>query len=126
MKDRTITPEAYLALQLAAMTWQEWQNAVIECMRKNGFRTGHFRAVRIQRADGTVYYETPVQADGKGFPDAIGLRDTRIVVAECKTGGGRVTPEQQTWLTAWHAAGAEVFIWHADLETWKEIQEVLR
>jgi hypothetical protein len=41
-------------------------------------------------------------AVGGGFPDlVVGCTWGEIVVVECKSPGGRLTPEQRTWHFAW-------------------------
>jgi hypothetical protein len=59
----------------------------------------------------------------EGFPDWVGLRDERMVVAELKTETGRVSAAQTRWLEAFAAVGAEVYIWRPS--DWPEVQNVL-
>lgn len=102
---------------------EEFQRAVIAYAKLHGWRVAHFRAVRVQRKNGSVYYETPVAGDGAGFPDLILLRDGDIVVAELKSHRGVVRPNQLPWLDAWHRVGAYVYLWRPD--SWAEIEAVL-
>lgn len=90
----------------------EFQEQVIGLARANGWRVAHFRAVRVQRKNGQVYHETPVAADGAGFPDLILVRRGRLIVAELKVGANTTTAEQDAWLAAFKAAGAETYVWY--------------
>lgn len=105
-------------------SWTEaqFQAAVIEMAHAFGWRVAHFRTVAVHRKDGSVYYATPVQADGEGFPDLELVRD-RVVHAELKSARGRVSIEQEGWHFALVDAGAEAYIWRPrDLD---EIERVL-
>ena len=77
-------------------TEEEFQCAVIDYAHFNGWKVAHFR--KAMRKDGS--YVTPVQADGKGFPDLLMVRQGRIVVAELKSMGRKPTLEQRAWLEA--------------------------
>ena len=91
---------------------QDFMNQVIELAHYLGWRVVHFRSVKVQRKDGSVFYQTPVQADGAGFPDVVMIRGERIIVAELKTEKGKVTAKQEEWLDAFRATGrVEVFLW---------------
>jgi hypothetical protein len=106
------------------MKESEWQQQIIDLMHTYGWRVGHFRNVRVQRADGTVYHCTPVQADGAGFPDLVALRDEREIVVEAKMPGNKPTDTQEEWLDAFRNAGAEVYIWFP--KDWEEAVKVLQ
>lgn len=102
----------------------DFQAQVIELARHYRWRCAHFRGVRVQRKDGSVYYQTPVQAQGKGFPDLVLLKGARLLVAELKIPPNTVTPEQAEWLDAFRAVpGAMVCTWTpAD---WLAIERIL-
>lgn len=103
----------------------EFQKAVIELARLRGWLCAHFRAVPVRDKSGRVYHQTPVDADGAGFPDLILLRRERMIAAELKCGSNKPSPEQEKWLSAFHAAAfVEVFVWHPDL--WQQIEKELR
>lgn len=60
-----------------------------------------------------------------GWPDLALCRPPRMVYAELKTDDGKVTPEQDAWLTDLASCPPnEVFVWRpAD---WDEVAEVLK
>lgn len=99
-------------------TEQMLTNYVIELCRELGWLVVHFRPARTEKG-----WVTPVQGDGKGWPDICALKGGRIVVAELKAGRGKTTPEQEMWLDAWRTAGAEVYVWRTGDE--EAIAEVL-
>lgn len=59
----------------------------------------------------------------KGFPDVTMIKDGRIIFAELKRVGGKLTPDQQRWLDALQGAGAEAYVWTPD--SWDEIVATL-
>lgn len=75
------------------MTEQQLQRAVIELARLLGWRVAHFRAA--QTVNG---WRTPVEGDGKGFPDLVLARAGRVIFAELKGAKGKLSPEQEAWL----------------------------
>jgi hypothetical protein len=108
------TPAEVLAAQ---MPERDLQDAVIKLGRLYGWRTAHFRPAMTKYG-----WRTPVQGDGKGFPDTILVRGDRFIVAELKAERGTVAPEQQAWLDDWRQVGAEVYVWRpSDLATVAEI-----
>lgn len=109
----------------AKVSERAFQTDVIELAQTYCWRVAHFRAVRVQRKNGDVYYETPVAADGKGFPDLILVRQDRLIAAELKVPPNKPTPEQIAWLGAFGAIqGCLTAVWYpADLP---EIEKTLR
>lgn len=105
------------------LTESKWQARVISQAHAYGWRVAHFRRVRVQRKNGATYYETPVAADGKGFPDLILVRGGRCVAAELKVGRNTTTPEQREWLAAFAVAGIESYVWRPEDQT--QVEEVL-
>lgn len=69
----------------------------------------HFRTVRVQKASGEIYYQTPIQADGKGFPDDVLVRE-RVIFVELKSNTGRLSQEQKLWKEAIERAGYEYHV----------------
>ncbi len=91
---------------------------VLDLAKLLGWRSFHCRPARTAKG-----WRTPVQGDGKGFPDLILLKEgQQVIVAELKV-KGKLTSEQKAWMDAWKAAGARGFIWYP--EQWLSIQAVL-
>lgn len=93
------------------MSEAQLQSSIIELARWLGWRVAHFRTVAVKRGD-RVRYETPVQADGKGFPDLVLAHPKRgVIFAELKSETGRLEPEQDVWIAVLQDAGAHVAVW---------------
>jgi hypothetical protein len=89
----------------------DWQTDCIRLAHIFGWKVAHFRPARTSQG-----WRTPVQADGKGFPDLVLVRE-RVIFAELKADSGKLSDDQQRWLDWLHAAGAEVHVWRPrDLE----------
>lgn len=101
-----------------------FQKAVTQFARLHGWRVASFRAGRVMRG-GVEKYETPVGADGRGWPDLVCIHEKRklIIVCELKAGRNKPTPEQTRWLLAFEAAGVPAYIWCE--RDWDEIETVL-
>jgi hypothetical protein len=92
----------------------------------------HFPFVRVLTPDGRIRWMTPVQADGKGFPDIIMVRGGRssedaagrIIIAELKVKGGELSDEQAVWLALFRGAGIEAYVWFS--WEWDVIESILR
>jgi hypothetical protein len=107
----------------ASLPEKDFTLAVIALAQSLKWTVAHFRTAKITRKDGTVYYETPVQADGAGFPDLVMVRGSRIVWMELKSHRGKVSEEQKVWLGRLRGATEDVYVFRpADM---KRIQEVL-
>lgn len=91
------------------MTGKELQAAVVDLARTLGWLVAHFASVPVKRG-GHVIWMTPVQADGKGFPDLLLLRERQLFV-EIKGDGDRLRPEQRRWLDAAAIAGEQAVVW---------------
>lgn len=72
-----------------------WQRQVVEMAHHLGWRTYHTFDSRRSSA---------------GFPDLVLVRE-RVIYAELKAEGGRLTISQREWLTALETAGAEAYVW---------------
>jgi len=76
---------------------------------------GTFQAqlVRQARAWGwRCFHDTVAWRSDAGWPDLVMVRRGRLVVAELKKMGGKLTPSQREWLMAWWESGkAEVYVW---------------
>ncbi len=96
----------------------DFQKQVIQLARLYRWKVAHFRAAMNKRG----MWQTPVQADGAGFPDLLMVRD-RVIAAELKSEKGKTSPEQDAWLAQFRAAGIETYVWRpAD---WDELVRVL-
>jgi hypothetical protein len=99
---------------------REFQRAVIEYARMMGWRVHHTRPALTQRGR----WLTPVQGD-VGFPDLVLCRPPRLILAELKRLGGKVSPQQREWLEALQACdGVECYVWNPD--DWEAIVRTLR
>lgn len=115
----------YLMAKLPATGISEaaFQEQVIDLAHELGWRVAHFRRVRVLRKDGTFYHQTPVAADGAGFPDLLLTRLERIAVIELKVGRNKPTDEQLAWLAAFNVAGVPNKVFRPD--DWPQIVEFL-
>lgn len=121
-------PRALVAVEntdLPGITEKQFQQQVIDFARLHGWAVAHFRRVRVQRKDGSVYYETPAAADGAGWPDlALCHRKAgRLIFAELKVGRNQPTPEQAAWIALFRLGDHEAYVWRP--EQWPEIERVL-
>ena len=120
----TMTTAAFREEQTRTMSEAEFQDTVILLAKGYGWKVAHFRGVRVQRANGSTYYQTPVQADGAGFPDLVLVRGNRLVFSELKRENGKPTPAQEDWISALDLAQAAVYVWRPrDLDA---IHQVLK
>ena len=103
---------------LPKLTEAEFQRQVLAYAKLRGWRTAHFRPAMTRSGR----WVTAVQGDGAGFPDTVLVRD-RVVYAELKVKGGKLTPSQVAWLKALQSAGAEAYLWFPG--DWPEIERVL-
>ena len=93
----------------AGCTERQLQDWLIDVARWLGWRAVHFRPARVV-IKGRESWRTAVQGDGKGFPDTILARGTRLLVVECKRlQAPRPNAEQTSWLDAFRSVGAEVY-----------------
>ena len=100
------------------ITEAQFQDLLIDLAHLFSWKVAHFRPAFTKRG-----WRTPVQADGKGFPDLVLVRE-RIVWVELKAEGAKLSEEQGWWRDWLLEAGGE---WH----TWKpsdfdEAAEILR
>jgi hypothetical protein len=107
------------------MRESDFQTQVIQFARLCGWTVAHFRPAQLGGR-----WLTPVQADGKGFPDLVLARDHpalpvgQMIVAELKVEGRKPKPEQIAWLTRFEKAGIPAYVWQP--RDWPEIETVLR
>jgi hypothetical protein len=99
---------------------RDFQQAVIDLARFMGWRVFHARPALTRRGR----WLTPIQGDA-GFPDLVLCRPPRLILAELKRVGGKISPKQQEWLDALHAcAGVECYLWTPS--DWEAIINTLR
>ena len=110
----------------APLLEKDFLQQVIDLAHVYHYKVAHFRAARTAKG-----WRTPVQADGKGFPDLILVRisDGRMIIAELKREIARVRPEQQEWLDFFTEVEnqnktIEVYVWHPS--DFDEIVEALK
>jgi len=105
---------------VAGVIESDLHRGVIEAAQLLGWKAAHFRPARTAHG-----WRTPVEADGKGFPDLVLVRD-RVVFAELKCGRNKLSPEQEAWLEALRQAGVEAYLWTDEMWGKGEIEAVLR
>ncbi len=97
---------------------EQFMKQIIELAHYCGWRIAHFRPSLSQSGK----WHTAVQADGKGFPDLVMVRD-KVIFAEVKSDKGKLSVDQKEWLVNLGRV-AETYIWKP--ENWNEIVEQLR
>lgn len=101
---------------------RDFQRKVLELAKMMGWRVAHFRAALNQRGE----WQTPVAADGAGWPDLYLLhpgRRTPPLYRELKSQKGIVHPRQQRWGDDLLACGQDWAVWRPS--DWSEIVHAL-
>ena len=84
-------PSAATVAIASLITEREWQRQVTDAAELFGWAWAHFRPARTERG-----WRTPVSGPlGAGFPDLILCRGDRLILAECKAEGARLSPPQR-------------------------------
>lgn len=97
----------------------EFTAQVIQYAQLHGWRVAHFRPALTAKG-----WRTPVQGDGKGYPDLTLAKPGQLVFAELKVGKNAPAPEQSLWLAVLGTApGVGVYLWTP--ESWPEIERTL-
>ncbi len=80
---------------MASVTTSErdLQNAIVDAAHLYGYLVFHTRPALSAKG-----WRTPVQYDGKGFPDLVLMRDDGMIFAEIKSSNGNLSREQEHWL----------------------------
>jgi VRR-NUC domain len=102
------------------VTEAELQKAVIDTAHIFSWRVAHFRPAQTSKG-----WRTPVSADGKGFPDLVLVRE-RVVYAELKGHGGRLSQDQLDWISALRGAKQEMHVWYPSDWTNGLIERILK
>lgn len=105
MVRREMPIEAYRATQTEA----EFMGMVREAAERLGWVVVHFPAML---------------ANPSGWPDLIMFRDGQVLIAELKTGHGKLGPKQWEWIGRLAAVGIHVQIWRP--EDWETIEATLK
>jgi len=84
---------------------------VLDLAARQGVKTAHFRKARAADRNGKSRFITPVQADGKGFPDLVLVGTDGVLYRELKAWSGRLSPEQEMWGECLTLAGASWKVW---------------
>jgi VRR-NUC domain len=71
-----------------------------------------------------VYHTFDSRRSEAGFPDIVCVRRDRVLFIELKTEKGRLSEEQERWLSALGLAGAEVHCWRPS--DWPAIEAAVR
>jgi hypothetical protein len=99
MKESAFAKQIEYLLELGGWRWCHYEPAV--------------------RQSGT--WATPLRGD-KGEPDYRAVRSGRLIFAEIKGDGGRLSAFQKAWIADLLEAGVETYVWHpGDLETAKKV-----
>ena len=124
MKHTTVTTTEELKAAIRARwTEKQFSDAVRDLAHLHGWHVAIFRCVAVHRRNGSVYYQTPVGADGAGWPDHYMLRGEQQLVAELKVGSNKTTPEQEKWLAWFGDARVPAYVWYPNM--WTTIEEIL-
>ena len=82
------------------MSEEQLKGAIIDAAHAHRWIVAHFRAAKTERG-----WRTPVEADGKGFPDLVLAHPDRgVLFIECKADRGRLSAEQERWVATLGAA----------------------
>lgn len=101
------------------MSEDDLKKAVIDMAHLFGLKVAHFRPARtIDRRTGKETWRTPVEADGKGFPDLVIVGPGGVLYRELKSATGTFSEEQDMWLAVLKRAGQNAEGWRpADLRS---------
>lgn len=80
---------------------------VISTCKTFGLRVAHFRPALTKSGR----WITPVQGDGKGYPDLTIVGRGGVMWRELKSDDNSPTAEQRAWIADLRAAGANVGVW---------------
>lgn len=101
----------------------DFQRQIIEYAHIRRWKVAHFRSVKVQRKDGTTYYQTPVQADGEGWPDLFLVRGFQAIAIEVKSEQGKLSQLQEEWLDS--LARARIPSYCIRPSDWGKVEQIL-
>lgn len=101
----TPSPDNYQDLLLREETEEGFKTWVIDRARTSGWTVVHFRPGRTEHG-----WATPVEADGKGYPDLTLFRE-KTIWAELKREGRYLDRDQKLWRERIRTAGGEWHLW---------------
>jgi hypothetical protein len=107
-RNEIMTPAEFRAAHLAGMSEKQLQAAVVALARRLGWLCFHAHDSRHSAA---------------GYPDLTLCRD-RVVFAELKREGGKLTTAQEEWRDWLLLAGQEWHLWTPSC--WPDIEQALR
>lgn len=87
------------------MSEDELKKSVLDLCKLLHLRTAHFRPAMTSKG-----YRTPVEGDGKGWPDLI-ICGKRLIIRELKQQAKYPSPDQRLWIAALTVAGVDVAVW---------------
>lgn len=93
---------------------------MIETAHRFGWWAVHFPTSTVG-AKGS--FRTAYLGDGKGFPDIVAIKASRLLFAELKVGRNTTTAEQDEWAQKLLLTGVEMYLWTPD--DVREIDQVL-
>lgn len=81
---------------------KDFDGQILNLAHACGYRAVHFRPALTAHG-----YRTPYSGDGTGMPDWTLIGHGRVIFLECKTGSGRLSPDQKEWFRWMEANGVE-------------------
>jgi hypothetical protein len=117
---QTIPADKAQTLIARSMSEQLLTGYVVKLAQALGYRVAHFRPARTAHG-----WRTAMQGD-VGFPDLVIAGHGRLLAAELKVIGGKLTPDQSRWLAAFEAGGAAAYVWRPSDWLSGEVERVLR
>lgn len=97
-----------MSLLLKDMREDDLVDTLLDYGEKGGWLRVHFRPARTDKG-----WRTLIQGD-KGFPDIVFAHPKlqRLVIVECKSKTGSLSPEQKLWKAAFEAMSfVEYYVW---------------
>jgi hypothetical protein len=90
---------------------REFTKSVIAVAQTYGWRIVHFLPARVGRENRPL---TAYLGDGRGFPDLVAVKASRLLFAELKVGRNKTTSHQDEWAQALLLTGVEMYLWTPD------------